>query len=385
LSVEMNIDLIESTPSVALADVARKLKMSGVHVIELQTGDPDFSTPVEIIEAANSALLNGRTHYSFSAGIPELRDRIAEQINGEFSLALSRSNVVITHGAVQGIAAVVNALVELRDEVIILEPNWTTLDSLVTLAGGAVIKLSHMVEDDHLFASLEKARTKRTRMLCFNSPNNPSGAVFSAHRVKLLIDWAKKHDLYVLSDEVYRSITFDCDHASVMNHFGHASKIIFIDSFSKRFAMTGWRIGYLVADTKLIERIAKASQVMVTNIAPFIQYAALEALSSASVSEQVSIMKSVYGQRRKYLMEACHRLGLEVLYPQGAFYLFLRVTEDDVLFARRLLDEHHVCAVPGSAYGVSGKGWLRVTYAASEKVVEAGLQKIASLLKDCES
>ncbi len=220
----MNIDLIQATPSVALADVARRLNGEGISVIELQTGDPDFSTPSVIVEAASRALRDGHTHYSYGGGLPQLRDRLASALNTEFSATLERENILVTHGAAQGIAAIVSALVELGDEVIILEPNWTTLDSIVTLNGGRVIKVAHTSDDDRLLNQLEAARTHRTRMLCFNSPNNPTGSVFSADRIARLVDWARHHGLYVLSDEVYRSITFDVQHASVLEHMADSDR-----------------------------------------------------------------------------------------------------------------------------------------------------------------
>lgn len=376
----MNIDRIQTTPSVALADQARRLKAEGVQVIELQTGDPDFPTPPVIIEAAARAMREGHTHYSFSAGLPQLRDRLAADLSAEFQVALRRENVLITQGAAQGIAAIVNALVELGDEVIILEPNWTTLDSQVTLAGGVVLKVPYMCSDDELLERLQRAKTSRTRMICFNSPNNPTGAVFEPARIAMLVNWAIENGLYVLSDEVYRPFVFDVTHASVMQHFERSDKLLFVDSFSKRYAMTGWRIGFVVGHASVMTRIAKASQVMITNVAPFVQYGALAALESKEAAAAALEMQTTYHRRRDVLLQSCEREGLEVFRPDGAFYLFLRVTSDDAGFARCLLDDQRVCAVPGSAYGESGKGWLRLTFAASLDIVEEGLRRVAHQL-----
>ena len=373
----MNIDLVQATPSVALADVARRLKAEGTPVIELQTGDPDFSTPSVIVEAANRALRDGHTHYSFSGGLPQLRDRLAAVLNTEFSLSLQRENILVTHGAAQGIAAIVSALVELGDEVIILEPNWTTLDSLVTLNGGQVVKVAHTIGDDQLLDHLEASRTKRTRMLCFNSPNNPTGAVFEPARIAMLVTWAIENGLYIVSDEVYRPIVFDVAHASVMQYFECSEKVLFVDSFSKRYAMTGWRIGFVVGHASVVSRIAKASQVMITNVAAFVQFGALAALDSKEAVAAAVDMQTTYHLRRDLLLQSCEREALEVVRPDGAFYLFLRVTADDVGFSRRLLNEQRVCAVPGSSYGDRGKGWMRLSFAAPVDLVKEGLRRVA--------
>jgi aspartate/methionine/tyrosine aminotransferase len=377
----MNIDLIQATSSVALADVARRLNGEGISVIELQTGDPDFSTPSVIVEAASRALRDGHTHYSYGGGLPQLRDRLASALNTEFSASLERENILVTHGAAQGIAAIVSALVELGDEVIILEPNWTTLDSIVTLNGGRVIKVAHTSDDNRLLNQLEAARTHRTRMLCFNSPNNPTGSVFSADRIARLVDWARHHGLYVLSDEVYRSITFDVQHASVLEHMADSDRLLFVDSFSKRYAMTGWRVGFVVGHRDVMSRVAKSSQIMITNVAPFVQYGALAALESPETLNAAVGMRDAYRQRRDALLLSCEHEGLEVLYPDGAFYLFVRVVDDDVTFAKRLLDESRVCAVPGSAYGSSGAGWLRLTFAAPLEDVQEGIRRVTTLMR----
>lgn len=375
----MNIDLIQSTPSVALADVARRLKGEGIPVIELQTGDPDFSTPPVIVEAASRAMRDGHTHYSFSGGLPQLRDRLAGALNTEFSLSLKRENILVTHGAAQGIAAIVSALVESGDEVIILEPNWTTLDSLVTINGGRVVKVAHTTGEDRLLELLEAARSLRTRMLCFNSPNNPTGSVFSASRIARLVDWAGRHGLYVLSDEVYRSITFGVPHASVMKHMASNDRLLFIDSFSKRYAMTGWRVGFVVGHSEVMAKVAKSSQVTITNVAPFVQYGALAALESPEALIAAVGMRDRYRERRDAVLLSCEQYGLEVMHPDGAFYLFVRVADDDAAFAKRLLDEGRVCAVPGSAYGHSGAGWLRLTFAAPLEHVREGLSQVVAL------
>lgn len=375
----MRVDKIFLTPSVALADLARKMNDKGLPVIQLQTGDPDFETHPEIIQATYQSLLDGDTHYSYMAGLPNLRFEISRRLNNEFRLSLTQENILVSHGAAQGIAAVIGSIICEGDEAIVLEPNWSTIDSQILIAGGNPIKISFLLSDSDLIESLNQSYTKKTKIICINSPNNPTGVVFSDERIALIINWAREKGIYVLSDEVYRYHVYDVKHASVLNYFSY-EKIIFVDSFSKKYAMTGWRLGYVVANPILISKIVKYSQVNITNIAPFIQRGGVKAITSSEVAEHAKMMLSEYKFRRLSLIRLCNELNLEFIKPEGAFYLFIKVTPDDMSFAKRLLDDYLVSVVPGSAYGVSGSGWIRVTYSRNLNLVESGLRKISELL-----
>lgn len=376
----MRVDKIKLTPSVALADSVRDMELRGERVIQLQTGDPDFKTHPEVIEATYQSLLNGDTHYSYAAGLPEIRFEISKQLNEEFELSLGYENILMSHGAAQGIAAVIGSVIGEGDEAIVLEPNWSTIESHILVAGGHVVKISHLLSDASLIDSLNKIYTDRTKIICINSPNNPTGLVFSRERVDLLIEWARDKGIYILSDEVYRAHVYGVHHASVLSNFSY-EKIIFIDSFSKKYAMTGWRLGYIVANSNLLSKFVKYSQINITNVAPFIQRGGLKALNSHLVNGQVKIMHSEYSYRRDYLIGLCEDLDLIYIKPEGAFYLFIKVINDDIYFSKKLLNDHLVSVVPGSAYGASGTGWIRVTYAQNLNLVELGLRKIAKLLQ----
>lgn len=375
----MKIDAITPTASVALADKARHLIRQNIPVVKLQTGDPDFSTHPAIIEAAHRALKEGHTHYSFASGLPELREALAQSVREEIREEKINSNfVLVTHGAAEGIYATFAALLEHNDDVIILEPNWPTVASLVTLLGGNPIKVSYLQEDDAIIECLNKLRTPRTKILCFNTPNNPTGMVLSERLLKRLVDWAAHFGIYVLADEVYRSLSFGLHQSSVLPWLLAYDKIIFVDSFSKKYAMAGWRIGYIIASPKIIELIGKSSQLTITHVAPFVQYGALEALRNKEVAQYVQTMKQGYLERRNQGIAICGRLGLTVLPPDGAFYLFIHlgVGVDDSAFAATLLEKARVCVVPGSAYGEAGRGYIRVTYAAPISDLILGLEKI---------
>jgi aspartate aminotransferase len=378
----MKIDQIKPTAAVALADIARNMELQGHKVIKLQTGDPDFATHPTIIEAAMKALKAGQTHYSFSQGLPHLRDAIANEISTEIKHTITKENIVITNGAAEGIYAVMASLLELDDELIILEPNWPTVDSLAKLVGGKPIKISYITDEEIILESLEKNFSSKTKMLCFNSPNNPTGKVFSNSFLKKICDWAVEKNIYILADEVYRFLQYGDENSTSINFLSKYDKYIFADSFSKKYAMTGWRVGYMVSSNEVVKKINKASQLTITHVAPFVQEAALEALTNNESKEYSKLMKEKYLERYKTHLKTCSNLNLNLLKSSGAFYLYINLGEniDDVTFCNTLLHKQKVCAVPGSAFGESGRGYIRLSYAAEINLVTEGLSKIHELL-----
>lgn len=378
----MNIDQIKPTAAVALADIARTLEMSGKTIIKLQTGDPDFATHPTIIAAANKAMLEGHTHYSFAQGLPLLRDTIAEYVGEEISTHLKRENIVITNGAVQAISAVVGALIEPGDEVIIFEPNWPTVDSLVMLMGGVPVKID-IFSNAALVEALEQAYTSKTKMVCFNTPNNPTGMVLPQTIIDGICNWAISKDIYILADEVYRFIQFGETQSSSVSYLGKYSKHIFIDSFSKKFAMTGWRIGFAIAEEQTAKMICKASQLTMTNVAPFVQFGAIEAMKNGKSLSYADEMKAEYEVRCGAIQKYCDKLGLKYIVPEGAFYLFIKLPEgtDDVRFCNDLLYNYSVCLVPGSGFGNAGKGYVRISYANNLDTVLKGIDLLNTALK----
>lgn len=378
----MNIDLIKPTAAVALADTARTLEMSGKTIIKLQTGDPDFATHDSIIAAANKAMIDGQTHYSFSQGLPSLRDMIAVEVSEEINVVLKKENVVITNGAVQAISAVAGALIEPGDEVIIFEPNWPTVDSLVMLMGGVPVKID-VFSNVSLVEALEKAFTPKTKMVCFNTPNNPTGIVLSQATIDSVCSWAISNDIYILADEVYRYLQYGEFYSSSVSYLGKYSKFIFIDSFSKKYAMTGWRIGFAIAEEAVAKKISKASQLTMTNVAPFVQYGAMEAIRNQQSQEYTIAMKAEYKDRSKAIQKHCDDLGIRYVVPDGAFYLFIKLPEgvDDVKFCNELLYDYSVCMVPGSGFGSAGKGYVRISYANNLDTVLKGIDLLNTALK----
>lgn len=377
----MNIGNIKPTASVALADRVREMEATGKTIIKLQTGDPDCPTHPAVIDAAYKALQSGNTHYSSSPGLPVLRTKIAQVLSDEAGYTITMDQVLVTHGAAEGIMSVMAGLLEYGNEVLILEPAWPTVASLARLMGAVPIGINAL-ETENVVPQLIHALSSKTRMVCVNSPNNPTGRVLPPEFFAWLVNWCKEHNLYLVSDEVYRFLVYDGEAGSVLPHLADYDKAVFVDSFSKKFAMTGWRIGYLVAAAVTFKQILKASQLTITHVAPFVQLAALAALENALVAEASFDMKKKFSERRTAAISACQRLGLRYLDSGGAFYFFISTGRiDDINFAERLLEEYGVCVVPGSAYGEAGKGYVRITYAVNIKDVLEGLRCIAELLK----
>lgn len=378
----MNLDQIKPTAAITLADIARTLEISGKTIIKLQTGDPDFTTHPTIISAANKAMVEGHTHYSFAQGLPLLRDIIAENVGKEINTPLKRENIVITNGAVQAIFAVIGAFIEPGDEVIIFEPNWPTVDSLVLLMGGIPIKID-VFSSTSLVDSLEQTYTTKTKMVCFNTPNNPTGMVLHQTVISGICDWAISKDIYILADEVYRSLQFGETQSSSVFYLGKYSKHIFIDSFSKKFAMTGWRIGFALAEEQIAKKICKVSQLTMTNVAPFVQFGAIEAMKNEQSLLYANEMRLEYKERSIAIQKYCDNLGLTYIVPEGAFYLFIKLPGeiDDVSFCNDLLYNFSVCLVPGSGFGSAGKGYIRISYANNLDTVLKGIDLLNTALK----
>lgn len=379
----MNIDFIKPTAAIALADIVRTMEAVGKKVIKLQTGDPDFSTHSAIIEAASIALKNGHTHYSFSQGLPRLRELIADSVTSEVLSPIKKEQVVITNGAVQAISAIIFALIEPGDEVLIFEPNWPTVDSLVMLMGGKPVKISTLDENTDVIEALDKAFTSKTKMLCFNSPNNPTGVVLSQGVINLIAEWAIEKKIYLVADEVYRYLQFVYNSSTSIKFLKNYDKYIFVDSFSKKFAMTGWRIGYCISSEHVIKKIGKASQLTMTNVAPFVQYGAIEALTNQDALDYSAYMNSEYNSRRRAILDFCNNAGLEYINPEGAFYLFIKLPfgVNEIVFSNILLNNYLVCTVPGSGFGMSGSGHIRISYANEINTVIQGLELFQNALK----
>lgn len=359
-------------------------------VMPLALGDPDFRTPKPIVDAAKEAMNEGYTHYTASEGLPELRRAIADKLENENRVSVNPdSEVVVTAGGEEALHATMQSLINVGDEVIVPDPCYA-FDKLVQLAGGVPIFTPLKEEDEFRMNAkdIEEKITRRTKMIIMNSPNNPTGSVLSKDDVEQIAEIAKRHDLLVISDEIYEKIMFDNHrHYSIASFPGMKTRTITINGFSKGFAMTGWRIGYLAADKSLANVIKKVHHYIALSAPTIAQKAALFALSEKHiVDKSVKEMVKEYQKRRDLLVGQLNDMpGIHCLKPAGSIYAFpsvkgLGLSSFD--FALHLIEECRVVVYPGTAFGNSGEGYLRVSLAYPKEKMGIALQKIKEVVQN---
>ncbi len=370
----------------ALADRVRGLQVSGRKIFALQTGDPDFPTPAPIVEAAYRAMQSGHTHYCNSRGLPRLRETLAQKLRSKGVEYNPDSEILITCGGVHAYYCALMAILNPGDEVMVPDPSWMTHVNLVGLVGGRAVRVPTTPEDNFLptISSWERMLSPKTVALVLNSPGNPTGAVASREYLEELSQFAARRNLYVISDEVYENILYDGLQHTCFSSLPYAKELcLLVNSFSKTYAMTGWRIGYLAAPEPVIRQALKASQYSITNVAPFVQEAAVTALTDPVVAASVRDMTAAYTRRKNTVMQLSResRGPIKPFAPQGAFYVFIDVrglNRPSSEIAERLLTETGVALVPGSVYGKNGEGFLRMTIAAADETIAAGFSSLLS-------
>jgi len=347
-------------------------------VISLTIGEPDFTTPEPIIRAAIASLEAGETHYTANGGMLELRELIAANLRDRYGVTYDpRTELVITVGASEGVDASLRATLNPGDEVIYHEPCFVAYAPCIELAGGTAVAVSTTDETDFRVTAgmIERAITPRTKAVFLGYPNNPTGAALDRSELEAIAEVADRHDLLVFSDEIYDRLVYgEHQHSAFSALPGMRERTVLLGGFSKSYAMTGWRIGYVAAPAELMTGIAKVHQYGIMCAPTAAQFAAIEALRSGE--PHVEAMRAEYDRRRRYMTDRFNQIGLDCFEPMGAFYCFPRVTGatglDDGTFAELLLTEERVGVVPGSAFGPSGAGHVRVCYAtAFEQIVEA--------------
>jgi len=346
-------------------------------VISLTIGEPDFTTPEPITRAAIASLEAGETHYTANGGIVELRELIATDLETRHGMRYDpRTELVITVGASEGLDATLRAIVNPGDEVIHHEPCFVAYGPCIALAGGVPVAIPTTDRTDFRVTAelIEAAITPRTRAIFLGYPNNPTGAVLSRDELAAIGAVAERHDLLVISDEIYEQLVYgEHRHTAFPSLPGMRERSVLIGGFSKSYAMTGWRIGYVAAPAALMAGIAKVHQYGIMCAPTAAQFAAMEAIRSGA--PHVAEMRAEYDRRRLLMTAALNRMGLLCFEPEGAFYCFPNITAtglDDETFAQELLREEKVAVVPGSAFGPSGAGHVRMCYAtAYEEIVEA--------------
>lgn len=370
-----------------LSQRVRAVKPSGIRkffdiaatmsdVISLGVGEPDFVTPERIRKAGIAAIEHGDTKYTSNYGTIELRTAIADMIERRYGVRYDpRSEIMVTVGVSEGIDAAMRALLDPGDEVIVPDPGYVAYEADVLFAGGSVRPATTHVTNRFAVTAdeIEAAVTPRSKLILLGNPNNPTGAVIARDELERIAEVARRHDLIVLTDEVYSRLVYAGEHTSLVSVPGMRERTVLVDGFSKAYAMTGWRIGYVAAPEYILEAMLKIHQYTIMCASTMSQAAALEAILHGEADVQT--MVASYDERRKLTVAGMNRVGLDCYEPGGAFYVFPSIattglTSDE--FAEKLLFEERVAVVPGSAFGAAGEGYIRCTYAtAQDKLLEA--------------
>jgi aspartate/methionine/tyrosine aminotransferase len=351
--------------------------------IRLEIGDPDFPTPPHIVEAAAEAARAGFTHYAPGVGLSSLRELIAEKVAARNGFACTPERVVVTTGACGALHAAFLVLLDPGDEVLVPDPGWTTLTPMALAAG--VRPVPYLLDRGRAFAldpaAIGERIGPRTRALVVNSPGNPTGAVASREALEQALELAERHRLWLISDECYEELVFEGEHVSPAA-LGDPDRVLSVFSFSKTYAMTGWRIGYAAGPPDVVRQLAKAQEAIVSGASTVSQKAAEAALLGSQ--EAVGGMREAYRRRRDAALQRLDADGIGYARPSGAFYLMVDVStagEPSEELALRLLREQRVAVVPGSAFGANGEGYVRVSLAAAADAIEAGLGRLALALR----
>lgn len=371
---------VEESATIRVANIANKLRQEGTDVISFSLGEPDFDTPKHICDAAADAMYRGETHYAPSAGIPQLRDAIAEKLRTENGLDANGSDVLVTPGAKQAIFEIMMTVLDDGDEAILFDPAWVSYNSAIRFAGADTVWVPTDTHNDFKPLDLEEYITDKTRLIVVNTPGNPTGAVYDKDTLKNIADIAIDHDVLVLSDEIYEKIIYDREHISLGSMEGMQDRTITVNGFSKAYAMTGWRLGYVCARPDIFQGMLKIQSHSVSSATSFVQYGGLEALQGPQ--EPVTEMVNKFKARRDILVKGLNDIGIKCQTPGGAFYAFADVSEfgngDEI--SEKLLVDAHVAVTPGSAFGESGRDFIRISYAASKERIKEGLSRIESAL-----
>ena len=379
-----------------LADRVVEIKPSGIRkffdivsemedALSLGVGEPDFDTPWHIRDEGIYSLEKGRTFYTSNAGLMPLREEICRYIERKHKVAYHPAKeTLITVGGSEAIDIGLRAILNPGEEVLIPQPSYVSYEPCTVLAGGVPVIIELKAENEFRLTAqeLEDAITDKTKVLILPFPNNPTGAIMERKDLEAIAEVIEKHDLFVMSDEIYAELTYTDRHISIVELPGMRERTILINGFSKAYAMTGWRLGYACGPANIIEQMTKIHQFAIMCAPTTSQYAAVEALKNGD--DDVKEMRTAYNQRRRYLMHAFKEMGLSCFEPFGAFYVFPCIKEFGMTseeFAERFLQEEKVAVVPGTAFGDCGEGFLRISYAYSLENLKVAIGRLADFVE----
>ncbi|MBQ1260024.1 MAG: aminotransferase class I/II-fold pyridoxal phosphate-dependent enzyme [Clostridia bacterium] len=353
--------------------------------IALTVGQPDFVTPWHIREAAVQSLTEGKTYYTSNAGTLKLREEISRYLVRRFDMPVydPKSEIVVTVGGSEAIDLAFRALINSGDEVIIPEPSFVCYSPLVKMAGGTAVTVETVFEDEFKLTPemLKKAITDKTKMLVLPYPNNPTGAILTREELEKIADVIRDTDIVILTDEIYAEMTYGLKHTSITSLPGMRERTVVVSGFSKSYAMTGWRLGYVCAPEPIAKQMLKIHQFGIMCAPTTSQFAAIEALVNGD--EDIEMMIEEYNRRRRYIYKGLKDIGIDSFEPKGAFYIFpdirkFGMSSDE--FCQRLLDEYDCAIVPGNAFGDCGEGFARISYAYSVKHIASALERIEAFV-----
>lgn len=381
--INQNLSALKPSGIRKFFDIANEMK----DVISLSIGEPDFQTPWHIRQAAIDATEQGKTWYSPSTGFLALREEISSYLNRRFQLTYDPNDeILVTVGASEALDAAFRCFVDEGDEVLIIQPSFVCYDPLVRMSGGIPVILQTKAENkfkltaDELRANI----TPKTKILLISFPTNPTGAIMEREELEALAEVLRDTNILVFSDEIYCELNYtDTSHVSIASLDGMRERTLVINGFSKSYAMTGWRIGYAAGPRELIEPLVKLHQYMVMCAPTLSQFAAIEAMRNGD--EDVKMMRNEYNMRRRYLVDRLNAMGLSCFEPEGAFYAFPCIRSTGLTseeFCEKLIYAKQVAVVPGSAFGDSGEGFIRISYSYSLKHITEALNRIEAFLEE---
>jgi len=377
--VSSRIASIQESTTLRISATAKKLAASGLDIIDMAVGEPDFDTPKHIVEAGCSSIRMGETHYAPTGGIPELRRAIAEKLSRENLLPATADDVIVTPGAKMAVFAAIQALLQEGDECVLIGPSWVSYEPCVAFAGGRVAW--GKVDANFMPENIAENINSKTRLIIVNSPSNPTGSVFDRKVLEEVRDLAVDHNLFVISDEIYEKIIYDREHISIGSMAGMEDKTVTINGFSKVYAMTGWRLGYLTGPQETMKWVMRLLSHSVSQATTFVQRAGVVAMQSPQ--DEVASMVREFRARRDMLVTGLKNLGMPCSVPGGAFYVFPDVSGlgGGDAFTEKLLKEALIAATPGSAFGPGGKDHVRLSYATSQSRIKQALERIEKIVK----
>lgn len=356
------------------------------HVISLGVGEPDFLTPWHIRQQGIDALERGTTRYTANAGLLSLRSEISNFYARKYLVKYDpESEILVTVGGSEGIDMCIRTVIQPGDEVLVVEPSFVCYKPIVEVCGGVAVPIATKNENDFRLtaAELEAAITEKTKLLIFPYPNNPTGAVMRREDLAEVCEVIKKHDLFVLSDEIYSELTYGGDHVSIASMEGMQARTVVINGFSKTYSMTGWRLGYALGPAPVIQQMTKLHQFAIMSAPTTSQMAAVEALKNGDAD--IVKMREDYDMRRRYTVHAFREIGLPCFEPEGAFYAFPCIRSTGLTseaFCEKLILSKRVAVVPGNAFGDSGEGFIRVSYCYSVDNIKEAVSRIGEFVRE---